>query len=364
MTVTFSEPVCSAAATYTTTAADWTVRNVSAGSTVDYADTGATSNIAEDCDDATATYTIFLNSAIPNGAFVEATLEIQPTTATSDNVNIVDPSGNTANAPQSRQTTVVAPETTAPTLVSAQGNVGSSTITLTFSEPVYCPTLSPTTQIKVDDTSSSTDPTVTGYGSDPCSTARVDADTKFNILISASLKADTTYQVTIGEPTDLAGGEVKDSAGNSLADDATVAFTSGAGDFTPPTIVDARVAANVGTTDFKEMDDSFTLTFSEVMDDTTTGDSLQLQDQDGTVVTVTCGTGTNNVSCDWNTAATTITITVDVTNLTVPALGADGSGTTPGMQIPFNVTTLNGFTDTSGNVPNVLGSSDRLVDYE
>jgi len=35
-----------------------------------------------------------------------------------------------------------------------------------------------------------------------------------------------------------------------------------------------------------------------------------------------------------------------------------------GMQIPFNVTTLNGFADLQGNVPNVLGSSDRLVDYE
>jgi hypothetical protein len=34
------------------------------------------------------------------------------------------------------------------------------------------------------------------------------------------------------------------------------------------------------------------------------------------------------------------------------------------MQIPFNITALTNVTDTSGNPPNVLGSSDRLVDYE
>jgi hypothetical protein len=36
------------------------------------------------------------------------------------------------------------------------------------------------------------------------------------------------------------------------------------------------------------------------------------------------------------------------------------------MQIPFNITALTGITDTAspGNPPNVLGSADRLVDYE
>jgi hypothetical protein len=39
-------------------------------------------------------------------------------------------------------------------------------------------------------------------------------------------------------------------------------------------------------------------------------------------------------------------------------------GTTPGLQVPANITTLNGFADTAGNVPSVLGSSDRLIDNE
>jgi hypothetical protein len=40
------------------------------------------------------------------------------------------------------------------------------------------------------------------------------------------------------------------------------------------------------------------------------------------------------------------------------------NGTTPGLQIPFNITALTLITDVAGNPPNVLGSSDRLVDYE
>jgi hypothetical protein len=116
---------------------------------------------------------------------------------------------------------------------------------------------------------------------------------------------------------------------------------------------------NLGTTDFTETGDSFSLTFSEAMNGTTTG-TINIQDQDGTSLTLNC---TTNVSCTWNTAVTTITVTVTAP-LVAPSLGAAGAGSTVGMQIPFNITTLNGFADLQGNVPNVLGSSDRLVDYE
>ena len=49
--------------------------------------------------------------------------------------------------------------------------------------------------------------------------------------------------------------------------------------------------------------------------------------------------------------------------MTTPGAGLNGSGTTPGLQIPFNITALTGFTDVAGNPVNVLGSSDRLVNY-
>jgi len=93
----------------------------------------------------------------------------------------------------------------------------------------------------------------------------------------------------------------------------------------------------------------------------TTSGTIQIQDQDGTVFTLTCG---GNVACTWNTAVTTVTVTIGAVAIPAPPVGSAGAGATPGMQIPFNITTLNGFTDLQGNVPNVLGSPDRLVDYE
>jgi hypothetical protein len=46
------------------------------------------------------------------------------------------------------------------------------------------------------------------------------------------------------------------------------------------------------------------------------------------------------------------------------ALGVTNAGTTPLMQIPFNITSMTQVQDLQGNPPNVLGSADRLVDFE
>jgi hypothetical protein len=357
VTVTFSEPVCRA--TLGTEATDWTVNNISSGG-LSIAVTGDT--IPDDCDDAATTADLILAGPVANGAFVETTLNDAPDGTTS-NVNITDAAANAADAPQARQATATAPETTEPDLVSASGNVSSSTITLTFSEPVYCSGLTPATEITVEDEDGN-DITVAGYGSDPCDVDRFDADSSFNISIApADIEADLEYTVTIST-TDATN--VRDVRNNSL-DNNDATFTAGAGDFTPPTMVDARVSGNVLTTDFAETDDAFTLTFSEVMDTDTDDSTIQIQDQDGTVYILACGgtpaTEVNSVTCEWNDTDTVVTVTLEEA-ATVPGLGADGAGNTPGMQIPFNVTTLTNFADAQGNVPNVLGSSDRLVDYE
>jgi hypothetical protein len=342
-TVTFNEPVCG---TYVET--DWFIQNISAGA-IDYAGAGSTANIPADCDDAVTSFSIFLNQAVPPGAFVEATLL--------SGANTNDVSGNDANAPQSRQATAVAPETTRPVLISASGAVGQNSITLTFSEPVYCDgTLAPG-DITVDNQSSTTDPSVTAIGTtNACGTSRSTADTSFNIIVSSPLAADTSYLVTI---TNAADDEIQDAVGNTLNTPTSVTFTSGAGDFTPPTITDARMAANVLTSDFTEPGDSFTLTFSEVMTNTDETGSIALQDQDGTTMTLDCTLTT--VGCAWNTADTTVTVTLQTGFASTAA-----AGTTPGMQIPFNVTALAGsaYTDLQGNAVNVLGSADRLVDFE
>jgi hypothetical protein len=360
LTVTFSEPVCRASGV---AGDDWNVQNVSAPAG-DLATTpGTTDNLPTDCDDAVATFNVFLpaGTAIPNGAFVAATLLAQGATTTA-NDNIIDASGNEAAAPQSRQATATAPETTRPTFVSATGAVGQPNITLTFSEPVYCDAGQPVvTDFNIDEQGTTSDPTVIAVGNtNACGTGRSTADSSFNIQLGTNLEADTSYVVTI---TSTASGDIQDAVGNTLTVPASVTFTSGAGDFTPPTIVDARITNNLGTSDFGETNgDAFSLTFSEVMNGSTTG-RIDVQDQDGTVVIggLVCGT---NVSCTWNTADTTLTVTVTGAPLAVPAVGASGAGTTPGLQIPFNITAIATINDETGNPPNVLGSSDRLVDFE
>ena len=124
-------------------------------------------------------------------------------------------------------------------------------------------------------------------------------------------------------------------------------------------MVDARMVFNAGpSTDFSEALDSFSVTFSEKMNGATTG-TVSIQDQDGTTATIQCSAiaGANQATCSWDG-------TVTVMNVALTGTLTAGSGTTPGMQIPFNITAFTLVTDTSSNPPNVLGSSDRLVDYE
>lgn len=359
-TVTFSEPVCNPTAA-NTAATDWQLQNVSAAAPI-----GVTSDSIPTCtaaaDTGTTTATLQLAAAIPNGAFTELTLMAAagtcvPATSATCNPNIVDLTGNTSVAPQSRQTTAVNPETTAPTITAISGAVGTTTLTITFSEPVYCTGFSfDSTDITLtDNNTATTDPTATAAGSNACGVDPTSADTSFFVTLGSALPADRTYVVTLTPEAN----EIQDRVGNDLANPSSFTFTTGAGDFTPPTIVDARMVNNLATTDFTEVGDSFSLTFSEPMNGTTTG-VITAQDQDGTVITMNCS---GNVSCTWNTAVTTLTVVV-TTAIAAPVGPAYGAGSTPGMQIPFLISTLNGFADLQGNVPNVLGSPDRTVDYE
>jgi hypothetical protein len=122
------------------------------------------------------------------------------------------------------------------------------------------------------------------------------------------------------------------------------------------------MANNLATTDFSDVGDSFTLTFSETMNGATTG-LINIQDQDGTTAGIQCAAaaGVDTASCTWNTAVTTLTVTLNGTG--TPAL-APTAGTTPNMQIPFNITSMTVVQDLQGNPPNILGSADRLVDFE
>jgi hypothetical protein len=358
VTAVFSEPVCRVLAhDATDPGGDWTINNISSGG-VSIADSGDSIPLCDaEFDNGVSTVVIQMAAPVTNGAFVEVTLNSR--VIATENQAMRDTAGNFARAPQARQATATAPETTAPTIASASGAVGSTTVTITFSEPVYCTGLTfGAEDITLDDNNAATtDPTVTAAGSNACGTGPTSADTSFSVTTSAALPADRTYTLTVTAEA----GQITDIVGNNLANPSSVSFTTGAGDFTPPTIVDARVANNLATTDFTEAGDSFTLTFSEAMTGVDETGSMTVQDQDGTVLNLDCTLVA--VGCVWNTADTTVTVTLTAL-FVAPVAPAPGAGTTPGMQIPFNVTTLTGFADLQGNVPNVLGSSDRLIDYE
>jgi hypothetical protein len=235
---------------------------------------------------------------------------------------------------------------------------------------VYCTGFSfDATDITITDgNASTTDPVAAGAGTNACGNSSTTADTTFSFGTSIALPADRTYTITLtpegSEITDVVGNVLGDASGtacNTPVLTCTVTFTTGAGDFTPPTIVDARMANNLVTTDFTDPGDSFTLTFSEAMNGVTNG-QIAIQDQDGTTATIQCSVlvGNNQASCTWNTAVTTVTVTL----ATGGTLVVTNAGTTPLMQIPFNITSMTLVQDLQGNPPNVLGSADRLVDFE
>src|SRR5258706_1859526 len=195
ITATFSEPVCRAVA-FTPT--DWNVQNVS--STALDAVTGDSIPICNAArDNAVTTAILTLTTPMPNGAFVETTLNAQPSTGTT-NPNIVDVAGNPASAPQSRQATATAPETTPPTLASASGAVGTTTLALTFSEPVQCPgTWNPVGNVTMTDFNSATsDPVVTGYlAGSACGNSATTATATFKLTTNIAMPADRQYTVTV-----------------------------------------------------------------------------------------------------------------------------------------------------------------------
>jgi hypothetical protein len=342
---TFSKPVCR---DVSWSSSDWTV-TINGMPTPVVGD-----NLPFDCDDAVASASVQLVVAAPPGALVIMTLNMSGGTAIRDTL------GQGTVAPQTQTATATAPETIRPTILSASASVGSTTITFVFSEAVFCTGLSfDASDMTISDSIAGTsDPLVVGAGSNSCGFTPVSADTSISVITNAAFPADSTFTVTFtAEPN-----EIQDVVGNDLSSPATVTFTTGAGDFSPPTIVEARLAQNVGTSDFTDAGDAFTLTFSETMTANDEVGFVSIQDQDGTVLALDC-TGFG-VTCTWNIAKTTVTVTL-AAFAPPPLPGMPGGGITPGMQIPFNVTTLSGpsFTDLQGNAPSVLGSSDRLVDY-
>jgi hypothetical protein len=321
VTVTYSELVCRTAAF---NAADWTVRNVSApGAIAVIGDSTPVCSAA--FDNGVTTAKLFLATAIPPGAFTEVTLN-ELVAGAGNNPDIRDIAGNLIKAPQAQTATATTSPTGAPTILSASGAVGASTVQIKFSEPVYCTAPSPApAEWKLDDGNPATvDPTFTGVvAADACGTSQQTARSSFSLTTNKPLPADTTYTLTF---TPTANNEIRNVYNVSLVNPpgtASVTFTTGAADFTPPTIIDARMVNNVGSTNFAEAGDAFSLTFSEKMNGSTTG-TISVQDQDGTTATIQCSAvaGAEQAACTWNAAVTTVTVTTRRTSSARPTVSS------------------------------------------
>jgi hypothetical protein len=216
-----------------------------------------------------------------------------------------------------------------------------------------------------------TDPTFTGFGARPCAPTQNTAAASFDLTTSLALPENTSYTLTF-RPS--ASNQIENIYLRSLVDppgSASTTFNTGL-DLTPPIMIDARMTTKNGcASDFGCPGDGFSVTFSRAMDTgggTARTAAIGVQDQDGTTTQIWCGPGPapatppgksaqGPATCSWNIAATTLTVTL------LAALPDNGDGTTPGLQIPFNITYFTGVTDRALNPPNVLGSPDRLVRY-
>jgi hypothetical protein len=394
VTVTYSKPVCYNLGTgVRQTATDWQVKNVTLATPVAVnADNTPTCNGTRS--NGVTTANLFLASPFPPGAFVEVDLMAAPPAGqaiagacvnnTSCNTNFVDAAGNTINAPQAQTMTATNPSATPPSIVSASGAVGSTTVKINFSVAVYCDaagaypaftaappfTISSGNATVTDPTFSATAKCGSATTLPAAGTGQQTAGTQITLTTGTALPAGTTYLLTYTSPAGT--GAVKNLYNVALPTGSQTTFTTGAVDFTPPIMVDARMTAkSTCSSDFGCGGDGFSLTFSKAMDTasgTTRQATIQVQDQDGTVATIFCfGTSPGGTpapgpaTCTWNTAATTLS--VSIIGLSSSMVLANSGGTTPGLAIPFNITALTGVTDASGNPVNVLGSTDRLVRY-
>lgn len=334
-TVTFSEPVCRTTAW---AADDWSV-------TVNGVDNADTGDSIPTCNstftNGVTTANVFLTTAAPNGSFVAVTL----TETGGDDMR--DKAGNTVVDPRSNTTTATAGDATAPTLASASGSGGSTTLTLNFSEPVYCADAREAGDITV--TTGST--TIASTSTNTCPTTRQTAATSYTVTLASALASNTSYSVTVNSDAN----ETQDVAGNDLAATTTTSFVSGAQDTSAPLLNDTRLVTNAGLTTNMDSNDVFTITFSEAMNTSTSGDTINVTDADTTSTsgTITCGA---NATCTFNADGTILTVTI--TGQVV------GTGGDTFVSYPATITGTGGITDTGGNNPNIAGSPDRIIDNE
>lgn len=207
-TVVFSEPVCRESPF---AASDWTVIS-NATPAVSIPVFGESIPMCDSGDDGVATANLAFPLAVPNGAFVGVTLNGLFFGSAGP---FADSDGNPIEAPQTRTATATPPETIRPTLLSATATVGSQTLTLGFSEPVYCGfslTFNASDFTISDDDAATDDLMVTGAGANSCASTQVTADLSFSVITHAPFLSGRNYTVTLTPEFN----EIQDVVGNDL----------------------------------------------------------------------------------------------------------------------------------------------------
>jgi len=258
------------------------------------------------------------------------------------------------NVMQSAQTVTgtATSDTTRPSLSTALA-LTSTALRLTFNEPVLCGT-------------GNASGLLPAFLQQFTITVGTNASSPTSATCPASNNLGAT-RITLNSAADLSGGgsvsyqenatssaRVKDLSGNNATSPQTISFAAIPGP-TPPLITDAHVTTNVGTSNFGDVGDAFTLIFNEQMNNVTSGLSILTTDNDPgasrDMPVWVCGT---NVSCSWDAARTMLTSTV-----TTATAGVGGS--TPGLQLPLNITATTGITDVDDFVAPNLAASDTLI---
>ena len=166
---------------------------------------------------------LFLVFPVPAGALVEVHLnELVP--AAGNNPDIRDAAGNLITAPQVQTAAVTAPPTTPPTITSASGTVGASTVRINFSEPVFCPTSLFAGEFVLNSGNpAAIDPTFTAFGFLLCAATQITANSSFALQTSTPLPSNTNYTLTFRP---FAGGEFRNVYLVSLVDPPGAASTT------------------------------------------------------------------------------------------------------------------------------------------
>ncbi len=344
-TLTFSEPVCRTAAFAAT---DYSI-TVNGTSVAAVGDSAPTCNAA--ASNGVTSFTVTLATPTVTGDTVAVTLTATGAAKLEDSV------GNEATA-QTRTATATAGETTRPTLAGATGTGGSSVITLTFSEPVYCADALEAGDVTV--TAGAV--TIASTATNTCPTTPGAAATSFTVTLASPLAAATAYTVTLT----AGANETQDIVGNDITSPATITLTTPAPDTTAPLLADTRLIANLVTTNLADPGDQFTVTFNEPLGQSsplTSSSTITIQDSDGTVAVITCGgAATNSATCTLNAAMTVLTVTLSGA---APTITSPGSA--PLIQVTATGPTITGtagITDVAGNAPNLAGSADVLINTE